>query len=158
MPACEGFQGVYERRVEWGDCDPAGIVYYPNYYRWFDNAGHRLLAAAGYTLERMRGRYGAVGFPLVHTGAAFRKPSRAGDLLRIESRVAAVTRKTIRVEHEVYLVGELVVEGEETRVFGVFDEDGVLRAKPLPDELRQALGFGGNRLRPDQAMTGEIRR
>jgi acyl-CoA thioesterase FadM len=29
--------------VEWGDTDAAGIVFYPNYYRWFDRAAHALL-------------------------------------------------------------------------------------------------------------------
>lgn len=23
-------------RIEWGDCDPAGIVFYPRYFEWFD--------------------------------------------------------------------------------------------------------------------------
>lgn len=25
--------------VEWGDCNPAGIVFYPNYFRWFNHGG-----------------------------------------------------------------------------------------------------------------------
>ena len=33
--------------IEWGDCDDAGIVFYPNYFRWFDNAFHHLLRQCG---------------------------------------------------------------------------------------------------------------
>ncbi len=33
--------------VGWGDCDPAGIVFYPNFYRWFDACSHALLTARG---------------------------------------------------------------------------------------------------------------
>ena len=29
---------VYQVKVEWGDCDPYGIVFYPNFYKWMDSS------------------------------------------------------------------------------------------------------------------------
>ena len=29
---------LYKVKVEWGDCDPYGIVFYPNFYKWMDNS------------------------------------------------------------------------------------------------------------------------
>ena len=50
--------------VEWGDCDPAGIVYYPSYFRWCDQASHRLLLAAGVAHNDTQGGW-KEGTPLV---------------------------------------------------------------------------------------------
>ena len=33
--------------VEFGDCDPAGIVFYPNYFRWMDVGTRRFFASCG---------------------------------------------------------------------------------------------------------------
>ena len=34
-------------RIEWGDCDPAGIVFYPRYFAMFDASTSYLFEAAG---------------------------------------------------------------------------------------------------------------
>ena len=60
---------VYEMTVAWGDCDPAGIVFYPNYFRWFDEASRRLFAAVGLPWETLFRRYDIVGLPLVSVSA-----------------------------------------------------------------------------------------
>ncbi len=52
-------------RVEWGDCDPAGIVYYPNFFHWCDVATWNFFAASGLPLIELQKRYGIVGFPLL---------------------------------------------------------------------------------------------
>lgn len=37
----------YKFRVRWGDTDAAGIVFYPNFYKWMDDATHEFLAVIG---------------------------------------------------------------------------------------------------------------
>ena len=44
-PAASGFTTRMHRTVEWGDCDPAGIIFYPTYYRWMDAASWRSLGS-----------------------------------------------------------------------------------------------------------------
>ena len=39
--------------IEWGDCDPARIVYNPRFFDWFDNATGGLFAAAGFHKSRL---------------------------------------------------------------------------------------------------------
>ena len=39
-------------RIEWGDCDPAGIVFYPRYFAMFDASTHALFEAAGWSEGR----------------------------------------------------------------------------------------------------------
>lgn len=128
-------------RVAFGDCDPAGIVFYPNFYRWFDVAGHQLFESAGLSLHSIRPRYGVVGFPLVETGAQYRLPATVGDHLRIESRVEALARKTIRLAHRVMCGDALICEGFEVRFMGAPHPSLANRlvAIELPAEVRAAL-------------------
>jgi 4-hydroxybenzoyl-CoA thioesterase len=80
-------------RVEWGDCDPAGIVYYPRYFAYFDNCTAALFEAAGLPKHKMLKAYGIVGIPMVDTRARFLAPSRFGDDVIVEcseTRVWAV--------------------------------------------------------------------
>ena len=50
--------------VGWGDCDPAGIVFYPNYFRWFDDASWRLFEAGGLPHPDRPGRLKAGEIPV----------------------------------------------------------------------------------------------
>jgi 4-hydroxybenzoyl-CoA thioesterase len=38
---------TYTARVEFGDCDPAGIVWFPNFFRWIDAASRHFFAECG---------------------------------------------------------------------------------------------------------------
>ena len=52
-------------RVQWGDCDPAGIVYYPRYFEWFDASSFLLFEkATGMTKMRMLEKYNGAGLAL----------------------------------------------------------------------------------------------
>ena len=51
----------YSIRVDWGDCDPAGIVFYPNFYRWMDRGFWLLFESQNLTLEALNRRFGVFG-------------------------------------------------------------------------------------------------
>ncbi len=80
LPAAGGFTTRMQRTVEWGDCDPAGIIFYPTYYRWMDAASWHLFAQAGYTAARMRAEH--LSLPLVHTECSFVRSPTFGRSLR----------------------------------------------------------------------------
>jgi len=130
----------FEVTVEWGDCDPAQIVFYPNYLRWFDASFHHLMANAGITHEQLAHDHGALGTPLIEVSARFLAPSRVGDRLRIDSAVERWERRRFRVRHRIWNADTLAVEGTETRCWAALDEEGRLRSLVIPDELRQLLG------------------
>jgi 4-hydroxybenzoyl-CoA thioesterase len=125
-----------ELTVEWGDCDPAEITFYPNYFRWFDVGAHQLFRMAGIDWKEMAARYGVIGAPLIHAEASFRRPTRYGDTIVVESRVSEWSTKVFKVAHSVSQGGEVAVEGVETRGWIVRDEDGRLRTSPIPDHVR----------------------
>ena len=132
---------IYPLTVQFGDCDPAGIVFYPNYYRWFDAATHHLFAEAGFGWDRLRSDFGVVGMPLLETGARYQGPARFGDRLAIESSIAECGRKAIRIRHLVKRGDDVLLEGFEVRVLSVPHPDDVKRerALELSDEIRLAL-------------------
>jgi 4-hydroxybenzoyl-CoA thioesterase len=126
-------KGLWAHQVQFGDCDPAGIVFYPNYYRWFDAATHAMMAAHGHTFASTQEQFDLVGWPLIDTGATFKRPACAGDRLVISSEVQVAGARTFRVVHQVHCNGELVAEGFELRFFGCADPQ--LKAQPIPAEM-----------------------
>ena len=134
------FSNVTRIEIQFGDCDPAGIVYYPNYFRFCDNATAALLSAAlGMNKRGWLAHFGISGIPMVDTGARFLKPSRFGDMVEINSRIAELGRSSFSVEHSLSNNGEAAVEVKEKRVWVARDADGNLRSAPLPDDVRKAL-------------------
>lgn len=124
-------------QVEWGDCDGAEIVYYPNYFRWFDGSTHALLRSLGLGMDDIRRRYGVIGTPLVDARASFGIASAYGDLLDCEAAVAEWGRSSFKVHHRLLKGGSLAVEGWETRVWAAPDpgRPGGIRAVPIPSDV-----------------------
>jgi 4-hydroxybenzoyl-CoA thioesterase len=127
-------------RVQWGDCDPAGIVFYPRYFEWFDASSILLFEkATGMVKSRMLEKYGGAGLALLEARAVFKVASRYGEDLEIETRIAEFRRSSFFVEHKVIKAGVLALEGYETRLWTVRDADGNLRSGTLPPELLAAF-------------------
>jgi 4-hydroxybenzoyl-CoA thioesterase len=132
-------------RIEWGDCDPAGIVFYPRYFAMFDTSTAYLIErAAGMSKFDYLKHYKFVGHPIVETRAIFRVPTRFGDEVSIETAVAACGRSSIKIEHRLSKAGVLAVEGFETRVFVAHDPDDPekLKSQPIPPDLAARLTGG----------------
>lgn len=123
--------------IEWGDCDPAGIVYFPRYVAWFDNCTHELFRRAGFEKYEMQRRFQMVGIPMVDVRAKFYIPSRYGEFVDIESKVTEFKRSSFHVQHRMLKGDRLAAEGFETRVWVVADPDdpAKIRSQPIPQEL-----------------------
>src|SRR6185437_2563521 len=75
-------------RIEWCDCDPAGIIFYPRYFEIFDTSTTMLFERAlGMTKFQMFKQLKFGGFPLVRTRARFLRPTRFGDDVTVKSSV-----------------------------------------------------------------------
>ena len=131
----------YHVAVEWGDCDPAGIVFYPNFYRWMDQATYHLFHSVNLGWNELRERFGAPGLPLISAQATFRSPCRFGDSLQIEAFVSQWGTKSLTVSHTIRNRKIVAVEGWEKRVWSVGDpeSDGRIRPAPIPAAVRAAF-------------------
>lgn len=136
---------IHKTRIEWGDCDPAGIIFYPRYFDIFDIATTVLLERAlGMKKIAYQKAYAFAGHPLVETRARFRLPTRYGDEVTIETAVVACGRSSFKVEHRLSHAGVLAVEGFETRVWVVAHPDDPTRmlSQAIPPEVVARLTHG----------------
>lgn len=125
-------------RIEWGDCDPAGIVFYPRYFAYFDACTMSLFEAAGFPKQNLFRDFDFAGFPMVETSSKFSVPSRFGDDVNVESRITAWGRSSFKVNHKLFRPdGALGVEGFETRVWTGRDPDdpAKLKSRETPYEI-----------------------
>lgn len=129
-------------RVQWGDCDPAGIVFYPRYFEWFDASSILLFEkATGMIKKKMLETYDGAGIALLEARAVFKIASHYGEDLEIESGVTEFRRSSFYVHHKVSKAGVLALEGFETRLWTVRDpaDPDKLKSAPLPAEIRAAF-------------------
>src|SRR3569623_334520 len=127
-------------RIEWGDCDPAGIIFYPRYFEIFDSSSAPLFEAKlGFTKFEMFKRLAFAGWPLVRTQARFLKPTRCGDDVAGESTIG-FGRTSFEVTHKLSLKGDLCCECSEKRVWTVRDAEGRLKSQPVPAEVLAKIG------------------
>jgi 4-hydroxybenzoyl-CoA thioesterase len=132
------FVNCREVTIEWGHCDPAGIVFFPNYLAFFDAATNALfLRALGLSKYELIKKYGITGIPLVDVGARFFIPSVFGEVVTIESTVAEIKRSSFRMQHRLLKGDALAVEGHEIRVWTGRDPEDPdkLKSRPIPDEV-----------------------
>lgn len=104
----------YQVNVSFGDCDPAGIVYYPNTFRWMDACFHDALRPFGGHAAICE-ELNAVGIGLVDSGAQFRSPMRDGDILTVRLTVLDWARKTLSLGYEGFVGDRLAFAGKEVR-------------------------------------------
>ncbi len=109
--------------VEWGQCDPAGVVFNSRFFEAFDQSTWLLFEAAlGVKAHELTKTFDIIGIPLVDARANFLKPAKFGDVIEIASQVAEFRRSSFEVEHSLSVNGQLAVEGMETRVWAARDK------------------------------------
>ena len=124
--------------IEWGDCDPAGIVFFPRYFALFDHSTTLLIERAlGMRKAQFCELHGFAGYPVVDTRARFLLPTRFGDDVVIETSLTAIRRSSFDLTHRLSKDGALAAEGFETRVWSVRDKTRPtgLRAQPIPSDV-----------------------
>jgi len=128
---------MHRVEVQFGDCDPAGIVFFPNFSRWMDAASLAFFVQCGVPpwRELVKTR-GIVGTPLLEIHTRFLEAATYGEQLAIETCVEEWRGKVFIQRHRVTRGADLICEGTEVRAFVVRDEGGRLRAVPVPQDIR----------------------
>jgi 4-hydroxybenzoyl-CoA thioesterase len=127
--------------VHWGDTDPAKIVFYPNYFEWFDQSTRLFFDSVGLDWDTLQKKYSVLGVPIVEAKAKFMAPSRFRDEITVETRIDKWNEKTFEVGHTVINGGKPIVEGYEIRVWTRRRDDDPerIQAAPIPPEIRAAF-------------------
>jgi len=129
-------------RIEWGDCDPAGIVYFPRYLEYFDRCTRALFERAGFFKRDMLKTYAIAGIPVVDIQAKFMIPSRYGDDVVVESSVSKWGNSSFVVRHRLMKGDAVAIECFETRVWAaqVGEDCGKLEGRSIPREVKEMFG------------------
>ncbi len=130
---------VYTVRVEFGDCDPARIVWFPNFFRWLDAASRNFFTQCGVApWHETEKTLGTNGTPLVDTHVRFVATASYGDTLQIHTSVKEWRSKSFVHGHRVMRGETLILECEEVRIFSAAREDDQpgIRAVPIPTAIR----------------------
>ena len=119
--------------IRFSHSDPAGIVYYPNYFDMFNAVIEDWFAGAlrvDYADQILKSR---LGFPTVHAECDFFVPSRMGERLTFTLLVRAIGRSSTRLE----IVGHVgAQERLRARLVVVVISLDTGRAIPIPEDLR----------------------
>ena len=137
---------IYTQKVEFGDCDPARIVWFPNFFRWIDAASRHFFVECGVPPWHVTEQtMGVIGTPLVDTHAKFMKTASYGDVLRIHTSIPEWRGKSFvqryRIRRDSSQGGtsaaDEIMECDEVRIFAGRRQDGGIRALPIPDDIRK---------------------
>ncbi|WP_323785144.1 acyl-CoA thioesterase [Thalassovita sp.] len=128
MPGAQSF--AIEVQISFGHCDAAGIVFYPNYFRWLDRCFHTFLLHRHGGHAALCERLGARGIGLMSADAKFLSPGHDGDLISVEMAAPNWRERSFTLPYQVRIGDRVLLKGEEVRgLFG--DRDGRMTALPV---------------------------
>ncbi len=129
---------IYKVQVEFGDCDPAKIVWFPNYFKWIDAASRNFFVQCGVpSWKETEKSMGVLGTPLVDIHARFVKTASYGDQLDVHASVSEWRNTSFVMDYKIYRGSDLILESQDVRVFAAFGDSDhpdqpSIRAVPIP--------------------------
>lgn len=123
---------TYDWNVRFGDCDPAGIVYYPVLFRAVHDGMDALMETVDLPLSHIRSEHG-IALPIVHASADYMAPIQHGDTVTFAYAVD-IGNSSIAFNVEGTRNGEVVCEALEKHV--VVDV-GSFETMQVPDHVEE---------------------
>lgn len=129
---------IYEVEVMFGDCDPAGIVFFPNFSKWMDASSLNFFVKCGVPPWReLVKTTGIIGTPLVEIHTKFFKPATYGERLQVHTSVEEWRAKVLIQKHVVMRGEDILCEGRETRAICVrLPGEDRIKAIPIPEDIK----------------------
>jgi acyl-CoA thioester hydrolase len=134
-------------RVRYAETDQMGVVYYSNYFVWFEIGRVELLRQLGFDYKHME-LEDDCWIPVVDASCRYMAPALYDDILTIHTEVAALRRSVLKFRYRVIRVADkrLLAEGETVHVI----TDSKLKSKELPQKYADGL----KSLRPEPETPG----
>jgi acyl-CoA thioester hydrolase len=122
-------------RVRYAETDQMGVVYYANYFVWFEVGRTDLLRAAGWTYREME----AEGFqlPVIEAHCAYRESAKYDDELEIRTTGSALSPVRVQFAYEVVRSADQATIASGTTVHATLDRTG--RPCRLPERVKSIL-------------------
>jgi acyl-CoA thioester hydrolase len=120
-------------RVRYAETDRMGVVYYANYFVWFEVGRTDWLRQTGWTYREME-RDG-VSLPVIEAQCEYRQPARYDDEIEIATKGTLVTPVRVRFDYALSRAGDDTAIAAGHTVHAAVDPDG--RPCRLPDRVRE---------------------
>ena len=130
---------IYPVEVLFGDCDPAGIVFFPNFSKWMDASSLNFFMQCGVPpwRELVKTR-GIIRTPLLEIHTRFLKPATYGQTLQVHTSVIEWTTKVFTHKHVIQRGADILCEGTEKRAFCIRhpEDPDRIKAIEVPEDLK----------------------
>ena len=117
-------------RVRYQETDNMGVVYYANYFVWFEIARTEYLRSQGISYRALEGK--GMYLMVVSASCQYKYPARYDDLIRIQSWISNLKNSSLTFEYKLFLGERLIATGESVHVF----TDQASKPMRIPKELR----------------------
>ena len=128
-------QAVSRVRVRYAETDQMRIVYYANYFVWFEVGRTDLLRASGWNYREMEAE--GFGMPVIEAGCAYRQPAKYDDEIEVRTTGEMLSPVRVKFSYEVVRAADAITLATGTTVHATVGRNG--RPCRLPDRLRTVL-------------------
>jgi acyl-CoA thioester hydrolase len=128
---------IFEQRVSWSDVDLAGIVYFPRYFTYFENAELEWIRSHGLSYQGILEETG-VWLPRVACHSNFRAPAKLAELLSIEMCLDRLGKTSFTLGFDAFRLPERTAIADGYIVVATV-ERGNFRPTPVPERLVRLL-------------------
>jgi acyl-CoA thioester hydrolase len=129
-------QSLSRIRVRYADTDQMGVVYYANYFVWFEVGRTDLLRETGWSYREMETE--GFSLPVIEARCAYHAPARYDDELEVRTTGMLVSPVRVQFTYEVMRAGDRTVLATGTTVHATLDRRG--RPSRLPERVRSIFG------------------
>jgi acyl-CoA thioester hydrolase len=122
-------------RVRYAETDKMGVVYYANYFVWFEVARADLLRSLGWSYREME--HAGITLPVIEAHCEYVRPARYDDELEVRTEGRMLSPVRMEFKYEVRLCQDATVAASGRTVHASLDSTG--RPCRLPDRIREAF-------------------
>jgi len=124
---------ITDIRVPYADTDQMGMVYYANYFVYFERGRTEWLRAKGmeYQILEDKGIY----LPVVESSCRYRSPAKYDDILTVMTKVSETGPCSLEFSYEIKCDGRLVAEGKTKHPFVT----KLMKPIRMPEDIRNLL-------------------
>jgi 4-hydroxybenzoyl-CoA thioesterase len=126
-------------QVNFGDCDPAGIVFFPNFSRWMDASSLNFFVACGVPVwSELVKTTGIMGTPVLEINVKYSASAKYGETIRVATSIEEWRDKVFVQQHTITRGDTLICEGREVRAFITKhpNDPNRIKAIPVPADIK----------------------
>jgi acyl-CoA thioester hydrolase len=122
-------------RVRYAETDKMGVVYYANYFVWFEVARAELLRSLGWSYREME--TDGVALPVIEAQCAYHKSTKYDDELDVKAEGAMLSPVSMQFTYQVIRREDAALAASGKTVHAAVDASG--RPCRLPERIRQVF-------------------